>query len=169
MRRLVISSSTDHKFMIAYAREVGLFNTVIPTQIFAQFRNPKRDILSWLFSISRHTYFQYRKSRPPFCLNPEFRRRALYENQPKKLTGSCHVDCVLKTTVTIEPVWTGPVYSGHLVYYSHRTDFPRFSVALYFLQSWPVYSGHPVCNGHFAISKEWPFYTGLTVVHKAIK
>ena len=86
--------------MIAYAREIGLFNTVIPTQIFAQFRNPKRDILSWLFSISRHTYFQYRKSRPPFCLNPEFRPRALYKNQPKKLTGSCHVDCVLKTTVT---------------------------------------------------------------------
>ena len=40
-------------------------------------------------------------------------------------------------------------------------NFPKLSVALYFLQSWPVYSGYPVYNGHLAISQGWPLYTGL--------
>ena len=40
---------------------------------------------------------------------------------------------------------------------------PKFPVALYFLQSWHVYSGHPVYNGHLTISQGWPLYTGLTV------
>ena len=36
-------------------------------------------------------------------------------------------------------------------------SFPKFSVALYFLQSWHKYSGHPVYNGHFP---------RVTVVHR---
>ena len=66
---------------------------------------------------------------------------------------------------TVKPVYNGPVYSGHLVSYGYVPDnFPKSWVALYFLQSWPVFSGHPVYNGHLAISQGWPLYTaGLTV------
>ena len=42
---------------------------------------------------------------------------------------------------------------------------PKILVAFSVLQSWPVYSNHPVFNGHFAISLGWPFYKGLTVLH----
>ena len=38
---------------------------------------------------------------------------------------------------------------------------PKISVALYFLQSWPEYRGHPAYNGHLAISQGWPLHTGL--------
>ena len=54
------------------------------------------------------------------------------------------------------------LYSGHPVYYGHRTTFQKL-IALYFLHSWPVYiSGHSVYNAHIAISQGWPLYTGLT-------
>ena len=66
------------------------------------------------------------------------------------------VDCTL---------YNGPVYSGHPVYYGGSpANCPKFSVALYLLQSWPVYNGHPVYNGYLASSHGWPLYTGFTVV-----
>ena len=69
--------------------------------------------------------------------------------------------CWVKIDVitTVKPVHNFPVYSSHPVYYG----VPKFSVALYFPQSWRVYSGHPVYNGHLTISQGWPLYTGLTV------
>ena len=48
---------------------------------------------------------------------------------------------------TVKPVYNGLVYSSHAIYYQSLGNFPKFSVALYFLQSWSVYSGHPVYNG----------------------
>ena len=56
---------------------------------------------------------------------------------------------------TVKPVYNGPVYIGHPVYYGHLTTSPTFSAALYFLQTWPVYSGHTVDNSHPAISQGW--------------
>ena len=46
-------------------------------------------------------------------------------------------------------------------------NFPKCSVALYFLQSWPICSGHPVYNGNLAISQGLPLYTGSTVARFA--
>ena len=36
---------------------------------------------------------------------------------------------------TVKPVYNGPVYSGHPVYYGHLTTSTKLLIALYFLQS----------------------------------
>ena len=62
--------------------------------------------------------------------------------------------------ITVKPVCNSPVFSGHPVYYCHRTTC---LVQMYFLQSRPVCSSHPACNGHHGIF-QWLTLTGLTVI-----
>ena len=52
--------------------------------------------------------------------------------------------------LTVKPVYNGPVYSRSPCILRSPENFPKFSVALYFLQSWPVY------NGHLTIPQWWP-------------
>ena len=49
------------------------------------------------------------------------------------------------------------------LYITVTRQLPNFSVALYFLQSWPVY------NGHLAISQGWPLYTGFNAEQQWFK
>ena len=64
--------------------------------------------------------------------------------------------------LTVKPVYNGPVYSRSPCILRSPENFPKFSVALYFLQSWPVYSGYPVYNGHLTIPQGWPISRAMS-------
>ena len=49
------------------------------------------------------------------------------------------------------------------LYITVTRQLPNVSVALYFLQSWPVYTGH------LAISQGWPLYTGFNAEQQWFK
>ena len=73
------------------------------------------------------------------------------------------ISCELQLSTYRELTAQSKVQYIQPVYYSHLSTSQKFSIGLYFLQCWPVYSGHPASNNHLAISQEWPLYTGLTV------
>ena len=55
------------------------------------------------------------------------------------------------------------LYIAVTLYIKVTGKLPKISVALYFLQSWPVYNSHPLYNCYLAISQGWQLHTGLTV------
>ena len=73
------------------------------------------------------------------------------------------ISCELQLSTYRELTAQSKVQYIQPVYYSHLSTSQKFSIGLYFLQCWPVYSGHPASNNHLAICQEWPLYTGLTV------
>ena len=64
--------------------------------------------------------------------------------------------------LTVKPVYNGPVYSRSPCILRSPENFPKFSVALYLLQIWPVYSGYPVYNGHLTILQGWPISRAMS-------
>ena len=52
---------------------------------------------------------------------------------------------------TVKPVYNGPVYIGHPVYYGHRTTSQNFQLPCIFCKGHPVYYGHRTTSQNFQL------------------